>query len=114
MRLPDEMQEAALLAPDTHFPLLTARCPILAVTAHSNRPNGIEGFGKHRVMQSRSSQGAILHLDALQIRVSNEELRQIELPQVPTQFSQQGDQVRWSITLRGWTCSTFRLFSQLL
>src|SRR2546428_5913725 len=83
MRLPVPYQGLAFLLPDAHLPTLTGGRPVLPVAADIHRPDGIVGLGKDGVMDQRSGERCILHLDALQIHSAKREIRQIETTQCP-------------------------------
>src|SRR2546427_12747519 len=93
MRLPGQMQGVALLAPHPHFSPRAARRPKRSPSADGHRPDSIKGLGKDGVAKGGLRKRCMLHLDALQIRSPDGEMREIESPQVPTKRSQEADEV---------------------
>src|SRR2546425_5145618 len=99
MRLPGQMQGVAPLAPHPHFSPRAARRPIHSLGADCHRPGSIKGLGEDGVTKGGLRKRCILHLDALQIRSPDGEMREIETAQMPAKRSQEADEVGRSIAL---------------
>src|SRR5437763_16008562 len=82
MRLPDQVQGLARLAPHAHFPAPAPGCPVLPGPADGYWPGAINGLGKDAVTQRSPGERSILHLDPLHICPPNGKVRQIEAAQV--------------------------------
>src|SRR5215471_16321836 len=93
------MQGVASLAPHAHFSPRAACCPKRPPGADGHRPGSIKGLGKNSIAECGLHQRSILHLDALQIRSPEGEMREIETPQVSTKHSQEVDEIRRCIAL---------------
>src|SRR5207248_3503003 len=76
-------------------------------------PGDIKGLVQDRLMQASVSKRGILHLDPLQKRPTNSELRQIQATQVPALLAQQCYQIGRSIPL-GFLRSSAELVEQRL
>src|SRR5215207_9491369 len=105
------MQELPSLAPYPHLPASTARSPVLSALTYGYRPDSIEGGSPDCLTQDSSRKQRIMHLDPLQKRSANGELRQIQEAQVSTQLAQQCQHVRRSVAL-GVMCPCALLVQQ--
>jgi hypothetical protein len=86
--LPGQMQGLALPMPDAHFPPPTTSGPPGAIATDGDSPDGIERLGQSRAADKRPGKIRILHLDTLQIGTTNSETREIQTPEMPTQYPQ--------------------------
>src|SRR6266581_2727224 len=75
MRLPGQVQEPPFFAPHAYFPPPAARSPVLPIEADGHRPGDIKGLVQDRLTQGGPGKGGILHLDPVQGRPPNAELR---------------------------------------
>src|SRR5258708_24922513 len=93
MRQPGQMQGLAPIAPHPHFSPRAARRPKRSSSADGHRPGSIKRLGKDGVAKGSLRKRCILHLDPLQIRSPDGEMRAVETPQVPTKLAQPPDNV---------------------
>src|ERR1051326_3304630 len=77
MRLPGQMQDLPLLAPHLHLSLPTPHGPVPTSATDGYCPGRIKCPAKDGVTQGRPGKVRILHLDPLQERSANDELRQV-------------------------------------
>src|SRR6266568_2476202 len=78
---PAQVQGLACLMPYAHFSPLVSCSPVLPATADGDRCDDIKGLAKDALPHERSGQIGLLHLDALQIRAAQSQMRQVQ----PTQ-----------------------------
>ena len=82
---PAQVQGLACLMPYAHFSPLVSCSPVLPATADGDRCDDIKGLAKDALPHERSGQIGLLHLDALQIRAAQSQMRQVQPTQIPAQ-----------------------------
>src|SRR2546421_2990257 len=99
MRLPGQMQGVTPLAPHPNFSPRAARRPKRSPGADGHSPGSIKDLGEDGVTKGGLRKRCILHLDALQIRSADGQLREIETAQMPAKRSQEAGEVGRPIAL---------------
>src|SRR6266699_2054734 len=85
---PAQVQGLAGLMPYAHFSPLVSCSSVLPATADGDRCDDIKGLAKDALPHERSGQIGLLHLDALQIRAAQGQMRQVQPTQIPAQQPQ--------------------------
>ena len=85
--LPDPVQR--LVSPHPHFPSPVACSPVLPIVTDRYGPDGTKRLSKDTIHEPGPGQRCVLHLGLLQMRTTQQEMRQVETTQMPPLLVQQ-------------------------
>src|SRR2546421_608531 len=85
--LPDPVQR--LVSPHPHFPSPVACSPVLPIVTDRYGPDGTKRLSKDTIQEPGPGQRCVLHLGLLQMRTTQQEMRQVETTQMPPLLVQQ-------------------------